>query len=68
MAGKYTTHYDFVFKNEQGMAEYIDSPTELDDDTLIAKVKVVCVDGKEASRDAFVSDDAWITVRDFYKR
>ena len=60
------THFEFVAKIN-GRAQYVENLTELDDDTLIAKVKVITNNGTEVSRDQFVPDENWITVKEYYE-
>jgi len=51
---------------EHGRAKYIESISDLPDDALIAKVRVIRdkKSNREISRDQFVNN--WITVKEYY--
>lgn len=63
------TTFEFVAKIN-GQTKYVDHLNDLDDDALIAMVRVIkhAKTGKELSRDQFVKDSDWMTVKDYYEK
>lgn len=61
------THFEFVMMKD-GRAHYIDSISDLDDNVLIAKVKVITKNGKEVSRDQIIDKEKWMTVKEYYNK
>jgi hypothetical protein len=59
-------HFELVTKNN-GFPQYAQL-SELEDDDLVAEVKVITKNGKEISRDQFVPDEAWMTVTEYLKK